>query len=195
MVRVFISQCLENSLKPRIIPPCHLSSNLIQNGLRRSLFRPVRQPFGGFTATIEADSETAKLTRVEATAKTGSIDTGNAKRDGHLRSDDFFNATKYPVLELKARSFKWDGHSFTAVADLTIRDVTKPVKFEGELIGTHKVNFGDGPQVRAGYQASATINRQEFGLKFNKIAEGVSVVADEVKITIQIQMSRKLGKG
>ncbi|MFC1610254.1 YceI family protein [Myxococcota bacterium] len=144
-----------------------------------------------FDAEILAD-EKGWLVSVAATVKTSSINTDNAKRDDHLRSDDFFNAAKYPHLSLKTRSIKWDGSEFEAVVDLTIRNVTKPVTFKGELIGTHNVNFGDGDQIRAGYQAQATINRHDFGLKFNRLAEGVAVVGDKVKITLEIEMSRKL---
>jgi polyisoprenoid-binding protein YceI len=153
----------------------------------------VKGKFRDFDATIEADEKTGKLTALMATAQAETIDTGNPKRDGHLRSDDFFNATKHPVLALKAKSFQWKGKKFTAMVDVTIRGVTKTVKFEGALIGTQKVNFGDGDQIRAGYEAHATINRQDFGLKFNALAEGVSVVADNVEIEIQVEMSRKLG--
>lgn len=149
--------------------------------------------FREFDAQVEADGDTGKLTSIVATAQAKTVDTDNSKRDDHLRSDDFFNAAEYPVLTFESKSFKWDGNDFTALVDMTIRNVTKPVTFKGELIGTHKVNFGDGEQIRAGYTATATINRQEFGLRFNKLAEGVSVVADQVKITIEIEMSRKLG--
>jgi polyisoprenoid-binding protein YceI len=153
----------------------------------------VKGKFREFDAKIEADGKTGKLTALEATAQAKTIDTGNSKRDDHLRSDDFFNAAKHPVLALKAKSFEWKGKEFTAMVDLTIRDVTKTVKFEGALIGTQKVNFGDGDQLRAGYEAHATINRQDFGLRFNALAEGVSVVGDSVKLEIQVEMSRKLG--
>lgn len=152
----------------------------------------VRGEFKDFDAVIQADAVSGKVASLEATAKASSIDTGVAARDGHLQGDDFFDAATYPVLTVKSKSIQWNGGKVVAKADLTIRNVTKEVTFTGNLIGTQKVNFGDGDQLRAGYELTATINRKDFGLKFNSIAEGVSVVADEVKITLEIQTSRLL---
>jgi polyisoprenoid-binding protein YceI len=145
--------------------------------------------FKKFTASIKADPKTAKISTLEATAETASIDTGIEKRDAHLRSDDFLNAEKFPQLKLVTKSIKWNGNKFTAKSDLTIRDITKEVSFSGELLGVHLVNFGQGPQLRAAYEATTTISRKEFGLKWNTITEGLSVVADPVKIDLAIEMS------
>ncbi len=152
----------------------------------------VRGEFKDFDAVVHADPSTGKVTSLEATAKTSTVDTGIEGRDNHLKGDDFFNAAKYPTLEVKTKSVKWNGNEVTAKADLTIRNVTRSVTFTGTLVGTHKVNFGSGDQIRAGYELTATINRKDFGLKFSRMAEGVSVVADEVKIILEIQTSRML---
>jgi polyisoprenoid-binding protein YceI len=133
--------------------------------------------FNKYDAVVRADPKSAKLASLEATVDAASIDTGIDKRDKHLRSEDFLNTDKFPQLKLTSKSFKWNGNKFTAVVDLTIRDVTKPVTFKGELLGVHKVNFGQGEQLRAGYEASATINRKDFGLTWNMVTEGLSVVA------------------
>jgi len=145
--------------------------------------------FKKFAATIKADPKTAKISTLEATAETASIDTGIEKRDAHLRSDDFFNAEKFPQLKLVAKSIKWSGNKFTAQVDLTIRDITKTVPFKGELLGVHQVNFGQGPQLRAGYEATATINRKDFGLKWNMVTEGLSVVADPIQLELATEIS------
>jgi polyisoprenoid-binding protein YceI len=145
--------------------------------------------FKKFTAVVKADPKTAKLSSLEATAETASIDTGIEKRDTHLRSDDFLNSEKYPHMKLVTRSIKWNGNKFTANVDLTIRDVTKSVPFKGELLGVHNVNFGQGEHLRAGYEATATINRKDFGLKWNQVTEGLSVVADPVEIDLAAEIS------
>ena len=145
--------------------------------------------FKKFAGVVKADPKTAKLSSLEATAETASIDTGIEKRDAHLRSDDFLNAEKFPQLKLVTKSIKWNGNKFTAQADLTIRDVTKTVPFKGELLGVHNVNFGQGLTMRAGYEATATISRKEFGLKWNMVTEGLSVVADP----IQIELAAEIG--
>jgi polyisoprenoid-binding protein YceI len=156
---------------------------------RHLAFAKVRGKFTTFTAQIEADAKTAKITKLSAEAEAKSVDTGVQKRDEHLRSDDFFNAEKFPKLKLVLKSIKWSGNKFDAVVALTIRDVTKDVKFEGELLGVQTVNFGQGAHQRAAYEATATIKRQEFGLKFAAVAEGISIVGDEVEIHLQMEVS------
>lgn len=156
---------------------------------RHLAFAKVSGEFDDFDAKIVADSKTGKLASVEATAKAGSVDTGNQKRDEHLRSDDFFAADQHPTLSLKTKSIKWKGDKFTAVVALTIRGITKDVTFRGERLGARMVNFGQGPHMRAGYEATATIDRTQFGLKFSGLAEGISIVGNEVEISLAIEMS------
>lgn len=152
-------------------------------------FAKVRGELKKFSATIEADGKTGRITKLDAEADATSVDTGVAKRDEDLRSDHFFAADKFPKLKLVLKSIKWKGNAFTAVVALTIRDVTKDVKLQGSLLGVQKVDFGRGPQLRAGYEATGKINRKEFGLSFNGLAEGVSIVSDEVELNLEIEMS------
>jgi polyisoprenoid-binding protein YceI len=152
-------------------------------------FAKVRGELKKFSATLEADAKTGKLTKLEAEADAKSVDTGVEKRDEDLRSDHFFAADKYPKLKLSLKSIKWKGNAFTATVALTIRDVTKDVKFEGELLGVQRVNFGKGPQLRAAYEAHAKIDRKAFNLKFAGLAEGIAIVSDEVEIDLELEMS------
>ena len=156
---------------------------------RHLAFAKVRGEFKTFSAQVEADAKTGKITKLSAEADTKSVDTGVQKRDDHLRSDDFFNAEKFPKLKMVLKTIKWNGNKFSAVVALTIRDITKDVKFDGELLGIQTVNFGQGPHQRAAYEASATIKRQDFGLKFAAVAEGISIVGDEVEIHLQMETS------
>ena len=151
-------------------------------------FSKVNGEFKKFSGKVSADPKTGKIATLDAEADTASVDTGIEKRDTHLKSDDFFNAEKYPQLKLKLKSIKWNGNKFTAKADLTIRDVTKEVPFKGELLGVHMVNFGQGPQLRAGYEATATISRKDFGLKYAAITEGLSVVGDAVDLNLDAEI-------
>lgn len=155
-------------------------------------FAKVRGEFREFDSKAKADPGTGKLTALEATARTKSVDTGNGKRDEHLRSDDFFNAEKHPELKLVLRSIQWSGDDFKAIVALTVRDVTKDVTFTGRQLGFQTVNFGQGPQQRTAYEASAKVNRKDFGLKFNGLAEGVAVVADDVVIELEGSFWRPL---
>jgi polyisoprenoid-binding protein YceI len=151
-------------------------------------FSKVEGQFKKFAATVKADSKTGKITALEATADTASVDTGIEKRDSHLKSDDFFNAAQFPQLKLVVKKITWAGNKFTATADLTIRDITKPVTLKGEFLGSHTVNFGQGPTQRAGYEATTKISRKEFGLKYSAITEGIAIVGDEIELKLQAEI-------
>ena len=152
----------------------------------------VKGEFGDFTGTVHADGETAKLTYVKGVVKTGSVDTGNEGRDNHLKQDDFFNSEKFPDMVLESRRITWNGDRFVAHSMLTIRDQTHPVLVRGELVGAQKGEFWGKKQIRAGYSAEFKINRQKYGLTFNKLAEGVSVVGNDVTVSLEVEVSRNL---
>lgn len=182
---VFSAPALAQSAKWNV-DPGHSS---VAFTARHLAFAKVRGEFKSFSAQIEADEKTAKITKLSADVDAKSVDTGVEKRDEDLRSDHFFAVDKFPKLHLELKSIKWNGNKFTAVVALTIRDVTKDVTFKGELLGVQTVNFGQGPHQRAAYEATATINRKEFGLNFNGLAEGISIVGDEVEINLSAETS------
>ncbi|MGD8860543.1 MAG: YceI family protein [Myxococcales bacterium] len=158
---------------------------------RHLAFAKVRGEFTQFSAEVKADRETGRITELRAVAKAASVDTGNAKRDKHLRSPDFFDAKNHPEIRLKMETIRWKGNDFTATVALTMRGVTKKVKFEGELLGIRTVDFGNGPHRRAAYEARAEIDRHDFGLNFNGLAEGISIVGDKVEIDLEVELSTK----
>lgn len=125
--------------------------------------------------------EDGKLTALNGTVKTASINTENEKRDNHLRSDDFFNAAKYPEMKMKLLSVKGD----EAVVELTIRDVTKKVTMELDMGGEIVDPWGNQ---RAGLELTGKINRIDYGLKWNKLLEAGGVaVSEDVKIIVALQ--------
>jgi len=152
-------------------------------------FAKVRGKFNRFTASAQADPRTGHLTSFEATIEAASVDTGVEKRDDDLRSDHFFAAARHPKIVVRSKSIAWKGDAFTGVVALTIRGNTRDVPFEGELLGVHDVDFGRGKHKRAAYEATAKINRRDFGLDFNGLAEGLSIVADDVKIEVSVEAS------
>jgi polyisoprenoid-binding protein YceI len=155
-------------------------------------FAKVHGDFKTFSAKVVADAKTAKIVSLEAEADAKSVDTGVEKRDAHLRSDDFFAADQYPKLKLAVKTVQWHGKAFTATGALTIRDVTKNVRFQGEMQGPQTVNLGQGPHMRAAYHASTKINRKEFNLKFAGVAEGIALVGDEVTIEFEVEITAPL---
>jgi polyisoprenoid-binding protein YceI len=122
-----------------------------------------------------------KLTALEGTVLTASINTENDRRDKHLRSPDFFDAAKYPQMTMKLLSVKGD----EAVVELTIKDVTKKVTMELEMGGEVDDPWGNH---RAGLELTGKIDRTVFGLNWNKLLEtGGVVVGDTVKMMIALE--------
>lgn len=152
-------------------------------------FAKVRGEFKKFDAKVKADAKSGKITALEATVDANSVSTDNEKRDNHLRGDDFFAASKFGTMKLVLKSISWNGNAFTATVALTIRNTTKDVVFKGELLGVQTVNFGQGAHRRAAYEATAKINRKEFGLSFSGLAEGTAIVSDDVEITLEAELS------
>jgi polyisoprenoid-binding protein YceI len=125
------------------------------------------------------------LTHVEAVIETASIDTANQKRDDHLRSPDFLDVGKFPEMKFVSKRITHNGNKYTVVGDLTIKDVTKPVTLEGELVGM--VDKGLDEKPHAGFYAEGKINRKDFNVNFHLLLEGGGlVVGDEVKIVLDV---------
>lgn len=121
----------------------------------------------------------------EASVDINSIDTGVQKRDEHLRSKDFFEAATYPTMTLKSKKFSGSPDNFTLVADLTIKDVTKPVTFKGKISGFAKDAWNNE---RAGVQMSGKIKRKEFNIMYDdKLPTGAPLVGEEVTINIRTE--------
>ena len=142
--------------------------------------------FGEYEAKVMVDPEDISTLQAEATFQIGSIDTGNERRDGHLKSDDFFNAVKYPTMTFKSTKVKvGDNGEFELHGNLTIRDVTKAVVLEGEMLGTGMGQNG----MKVGFEAETTINRFDYNLKWDKLTEaGGLVVGDEVRIILELEL-------
>jgi len=141
---------------------------------------------GGFSF----DPANPSAAKANATIGVNSIDTRQTKRDEHLKSPDFLDATKHPTIAFTTNEIR-DASStaFKAVGDLTIHGVTKPVTLDVTVGGTAKDMYGNE---RAAFSATTTINRKDFGLVWNKVLEtGALVVGDEVKIALEIEGIQK----
>ncbi len=149
----------------------------------------VKGEFKEFSGEIDFDHKTKSFNTFKGVVKTTSVDTGIVKRDNHLRSEDFFLAKKYPEMTFVMKSYESDGDEGVMIGDLTIRGVTKKVKFEVEDIGTIKDFQGNN---RVGFTIEGKINRMDFGLKWNKAIElGGVAVGEKVKIIIDIEAVEK----
>ncbi len=153
----------------------------------------VRGSFKQFEASVEAGTD-GRISSVSAKASVDSITTGIDKRDEHLKSPDFFDASKFPEIMLKSKKISWNGNNVSVETDFTMKGVTKTVVFTGEFLGAQKADFGQGAQLHAGYSLKGKLNRQDFGLAFNMLAEGTAVVGDEVNLEIEVEIIQTTGK-
>jgi polyisoprenoid-binding protein YceI len=146
--------------------------------------------FTKFDATLEAAAADFSDAKISFEADVDSISTNNEQRDGHLKSEDFFAAEKFPKLSFVSSSFKKvNDAEYVLNGDLTIRGVTKPVELAVEYGGTMTDPYG---QVKAGFEIAGKISRKEFGLTWTATTEaGGIVVSDDVKLNLAVQMIKQ----
>lgn len=143
--------------------------------------------FTQFGGTLSLDPAALESSSVEATISVASVSTANEKRDGHLKSPDFFDAEKFPSMTFKSTSWKKTGDdTFDVAGDLTIKGVTKPVVLQAKLLG-----FGDGMQGAklVGWEATTTVKRSDFGV--NGPAVLGKALGEDVAVTISIEADKK----
>ena len=146
--------------------------------------------FKMYSGTIQSTDQDFMGGAVEFSVDVNSINTENQMRDKHLKSDDFFNAEKYPVMKFKSVSWKKvDDKNYILEGDLTIRDVAKRVSFAVVYGGTMRDGNGN---VKAGFKATTVINRFDFGLKWNALTEaGGATVGKDVTIVLNLEFAQK----
>ncbi|MEO8794034.1 MAG: YceI family protein [Daejeonella sp.] len=145
--------------------------------------------FKSFTGSLETENDNFEDAEVEFLLDVNSIDTNQTQRDEHLKSADFFDAAKYPEIKFVSSSFEKDGDDYKLKGDLTIREVTKPVKLDVEFGGSATDFYGN---LKAGFEVSGKINRKEFGLVWDGVTEaGAIVVGEDIKLNINLQFARQ----
>lgn len=164
-----------------------------QFSVRHMMVSNVRGEFAKMKGSIDYDEKNPAAIRIDATIEVASINTGEPKRDEHLKSPDFFDAAKFPVIRFLSKSARKTAGGLAVTGGLTIRGVTKEVVLQVE---------GPSPEVRdpwgnlrRGATATTKINRRDFGLTWNAALEtGGVVVGDEVAITIDVEATRPAAK-
>ena len=169
------------------IDPAHSE---IQFKVKHLMITTVTGYFKKFDLEVETETDDFNTSsRIEFTADIESLDTNQAQRDTHLRSDDFFNAEKYPQLKFVGKKYEANGDEAVLHGDLTIRDVTKPITLKVEYGGNVVDPYG---QTKAGFTIDGKISRKEFNLKWNAVTEaGQVVVSDEIKIHCEVQLIKQ----
>ncbi|MCS6907310.1 MAG: YceI family protein [Anaerolineales bacterium] len=169
------------------IDPAHSEINFT---VRHMMISNVRGRFERFEGTVEFDEQNPTRSSVEVKIEAASINTREPQRDAHLRSPDFLDVEKFPYITFKSKRIEvLDSNRGRIVGDLTIRDVTKEVTLEVEYNGTVKSPFG---HTSAGFSATTTINRKDWGLQWNVPLEaGGWLVGETVHINIEIEMIKE----
>ncbi len=146
--------------------------------------------FGNISGTVMFDDKDVTKSMVEATIDVTTVDTGVAPRDGHLKSPDFFDVAKYPSMTFKSTSVSKASDGFDVMGDLTLHGVTKPVTLH--VTSSKEQTSMDGKMLERGFEATTSINRQDFGLVWKGPAtkSGDAVLGDDVKIDISIEAGK-----
>jgi polyisoprenoid-binding protein YceI len=151
---------------------------------RHLMIAKVRGQFRTFSGSITVTENPLEST-VQADVDLGSVDTGDAGRDEHLRGADFFQVDQHPQMTFVSTGVKEDGDDYLLFGDLTINGTSRQVEFSLEFDGVTGDPWGG---TRAGFTAQAEINRKDWGIEWNAALEtGGVVVGDKVKIQLDIE--------
>lgn len=158
--------------------------------VRHLMVSTVRGTLGPVKGTIEYDGKSVESLKADITIDVSGVNTGNESRDRDLKSaDGLFEVAKYPTVTFKSKRAVASGAgTFKLVGDLTIHGVTKEVTLDVE---GPSAPLTQGAMLRAGASATTTINRKDFGLSYSRVVEAAPVVSDEVKITIDVEATKR----
>ena len=169
------------------VDPTH---SLVEFAVKHLMISTVKGRFGDVKGTVQYNEADPKQSRVDIEIPIATIDTHNEQRDAHLRSPDFFDADKHPLMTFKSKRIDGDINAeFTLTGDLTIRGNTREVTLEGEFQGRARDPWGGE---RMGFNASGKINRKDFGLHWNQALDaGGWVLGDDIKMSIDVELVKQ----
>jgi polyisoprenoid-binding protein YceI len=190
LVPVLVAPDVPSQPAPRASAPAVWNIDPVHSGVSfqiRHFVSRVRGKFKDFKGTISADPDAWQNGVVDVEIATASISTDNDRRDTHLKSNDFFAADSFPTITFRSTRIERSGDDAKIYGNLTIRGVTRPVVLDGKFSGIMKSAQGD----RVGFEATTTVNRTDYGVKWNRAAEGGgAMLGDEVKIEINVEAVR-----
>jgi polyisoprenoid-binding protein YceI len=163
--------------------PAHTTVGFVVRHLGLS---KVRGRFEGVTAELVVGEDLA-TSRVRAEIEMGTVDTGNPDRDAHLASSDFFNAETNPTMTFLSTAIEGEGEEYTMSGELTINGITRPIELDVEFFGTSVAPMDQS--TRAGFSATGSLSRKDFGIVFNVPVGGDKVlIADKVALELDVQL-------
>lgn len=165
------------------------SHSSVQFSVRHMMVSNVRGEFRNLVGSATVDDADLTKSSIKAEVDAATINTGDGKRDEHLKSPDFFDVAKFPKLSFKSTKVEKAGTQLKVTGDLTIHGVTKSVVLTADPpTSTVKDPWGN---VKRGFSATGKLNRKDFGLTWNKVLEAGGVaVGDEITITIDIEATQ-----
>ncbi|MEW6154512.1 MAG: YceI family protein [Actinomycetota bacterium] len=165
------------------IDPAHSRIGFVA---RHAMVTKVRGSFNEFEGKGYFDAEDPSRSSLELTIKAASIDTRNADRDNHLRSNDFFDMERHPHITFAATSVEpLAGEAYRVTGDLTIKGVTRPVTLDLEYTGAAVDPYGNQ---RVGLEGRTTVNRKDWGVNWNAALDAGGVLVSE-KVTLEFEVS------
>jgi polyisoprenoid-binding protein YceI len=184
-----LGQAVEKGTTVWNIDPAHTH---VEFGVRHLMISTVRGSFDDLEGTVTVENDDPETAQIDVTIRAASIDTRVEQRDQHLRSADFFDVERYPVLKFTSKKVERAGKGALRITgDLTIRDATREVVLDVEELGRTRDPWGNE---RAGFSVSGRIDRRDFGLTWNQALEtGGVVVGNEVKIGADVELVLQAG--
>ena len=165
------------------IDPTHSSIGFVA---RHAMVTKVRGSFNEFEGSGHFDAENPAASSLQLTIQASSIDTRNADRDAHLKSNDFFDMETYPTISFVSTAVESVGDAnYRVTGDLTIKGVTKPVTVDFEYTGTAVDPYNN---TRIGLEGKTVVNRKDWGVSWNAALEAGGVLVSE-KITLEFEVS------
>ena len=161
---------------------------------RHAMVTKVHGGFGDYEGHLHLDQDDPSRSSAEITINVASISTGNADRDAHLKSADFFEVERFPTITFTSTSAEALGDdSYRLTGDLTVRGVTRPVSLDLQFTGAVRDPFG---LQRVGFEGTTVINRRDFGLDFNVALDaGGLLVSEKITIELDVAAVRPLEQG
>ena len=153
--------------------------------VRHMMVTTVRGTFTTYSGTFELDPNDFTKSKISGEIEVASVDTKNADRDNHLRTNEFFDVANHPKITFTSTRIEAKDDNYVVHGELTLRGVTKSISLDVEFAGATKNPYG---QTIIGVSATSSINRREFGVQYNALLEtGGVAISDKVKLEIEVQ--------
>jgi polyisoprenoid-binding protein YceI len=180
-----IEPTVEQAVQTWHIDPAHTN---VEFAVKHLMISSVKGRFGAVAGELTGNLEDPTNFSLNVTLDTASVDTRQSQRDAHLRSPDFFDADKWPQIQIAGKRIEGDvNDEFTLIGDITIRDITREIALSVTNEGSVRDPWGGS---RIGFSAKAKLDRRDFGLTYNQALEaGGWVVGDEIKISVDVEFT------